>query len=80
MVVGFGLIAISVLGESPGYGVLSLYIIYCMTLSHVMFFLRVAIMVTLVGCHVGAIMIWNKVRREAMSHNEMPRMWDVAGS
>ena len=61
-VLGLCLIAISVLGENPGYGVLSLYVIYCMTLSHAMFFLRVAIMLALVGCHVAAIMIWNQVR------------------
>ena len=59
--IGLGLIAISVLGENPGYGVLSLYVIYSMTLSHTMFFLRVVLMLTLVGCHVSAIMIWNQV-------------------
>jgi hypothetical protein len=61
-VVGLGLVAISVLGEEPGYGVLSLYVIYCMTLSHAMFFLRVVVMLLIIGCHVAAIRIWNHVR------------------
>ncbi len=60
--IGFGLIGISVLGENPGYGVLSLFLIYCMTLSHVMFFIRVAVMLVLVGCHVAAIMVFNQAR------------------
>ena len=61
LVVGLGLVAISVVGENPGFGVLSLYIIYCMTLSQVMFLLRVVIMLALVVCHVLALLIWNQV-------------------
>ena len=62
LVIGLGLVAISVLGENPGYGVVSLFVIYCMTLSHTMFFLRFTLMLAIVGCHVAAIMIWNQVR------------------
>ena len=61
-IVGLGLVAISVLGQEPGYGVLSLYVIYCLTLSHSMFFLRVTVMLAVIGCHVAAIRIWNSVR------------------
>jgi hypothetical protein len=62
LIVGVGLVAISVLGESPGYGVLSLYIVYCMTLSHAMFFLRLVVMLIIIACYLAAIMIWNQVR------------------
>lgn len=60
--IGIGLIAVSVLGENPSYGVMSLYIVYCLTLSHLMFFLRLFFMTALMFFHVGAIMIWNTVR------------------
>jgi hypothetical protein len=63
ILVGLGVVAISVLGERPGFGVLSLYIIYCLTLSHIVLLLRVLGMFALIICHVSAIMIWNQVLR-----------------
>ena len=59
---GAGIIAISVLGKDPGYGVLALYIIHCMTLSLLAFFFRIVVLLALVGSHLIALMSFSTVR------------------
>ena len=59
---GLCLIAISVYGHDPGYGILSIYLVFSLNLSMMPFSLRMGVVVLLVLFYLAAILIWNQVR------------------
>jgi hypothetical protein len=62
LAIGIGVIATSVIGRAPGYGVLSLYIVYCMTMPILPFALRIVIMASLIALFLGALAVFSSVR------------------
>lgn len=58
--VGLGIVAISVLGNDPGFGVLALYVVYAMNISFLPFFTRVVTTTVLVVLYLAAIMSFNR--------------------
>ena len=60
--VGAGLVTLSLLGHNPGFGLLALYIIFCMTLSIMPFLLRAALMFALVMVYVVSLRVAITVR------------------
>lgn len=59
---GLSIIAISVVGHNPGYGILSMYIVFCLNLSVMNFAFRLIILSLLAICYLAAILIFNQVR------------------
>jgi class 3 adenylate cyclase len=58
---GLCIIAISVVGRSPGYGILSMYIVFCLNLSVMNFAIRLIVLSSLAICYLAAILIFNQV-------------------
>ena len=54
---GCAIIAISVTGRDPGYGVLALYLVYCLNFSILALALRILALGALVGAHVAATLL-----------------------
>jgi class 3 adenylate cyclase len=54
--IGADLIALSVVGNEPGYGVLALYLVYCVNVSLLALLFRFAILLTLIAAYIGAVL------------------------
>lgn len=57
LIVGGGIIATSVLGRDPGYGVLALYLVYCLNFSLLALALRIGVLVALVGAYISSALL-----------------------
>ena len=60
LTVGGGIIAISILGRDPGYGVLALYLVYCLNFSVLALALRIVSLLVLVAAYIlSALLLGN---------------------
>lgn len=59
---GVGIIAISVEGRAPGYGILSMYLVFCLNLSIMSYGVRALVVVFLIITYLIGIYIFDHVR------------------
>ncbi len=58
---GSGLIAISIYGRDPGYGILSMYLVFTLNLSIMALFTRLVVVCSLIVAYLVSTHILNKV-------------------
>ena len=55
--VGLGIVSISILSESPGFGILSLFIVYGMSIAAVAFAYRALLMAVLISINIASLLV-----------------------